>query len=163
MSRINIVLHEPEIPQNTGNIARTCAVTGCALHLIEPLGFTVTDRSLKRAGLDYWKELDITYYRDLDDFFARNPDGKYFFFTTKAKRSYTDADYSVPRLRQGDERASGLSYPRTVRRMRAAADERDAQEPEPVQLGGRRSVRGASAVLVRGAGMTVKGPGGKKV
>lgn len=94
MSRINIVLHEPEIPQNTGNIARTCAVTGCALHLIEPLGFTVTDRSLKRAGLDYWKELDITYYRDLDDFFARNPGGKYFFFTTKAKRSYTDADYS---------------------------------------------------------------------
>ena len=106
MSPINIVLHDPEIPQNTGNIARTSAVTGCALHLIEPLGFTVTDRSLKRAGLDYWKELDITYYRDLDDFFARNPDGKYFFFTTKAKSLSNSSDGCPPATISTPKRSS---------------------------------------------------------
>ncbi|MEA4831501.1 tRNA (cytidine(34)-2'-O)-methyltransferase [bioreactor metagenome] len=85
---LNIVLHEPEIPQNTGNISRTCAATGCALHLIEPLGFKVTDSQLKRAGLDYWKYLDITYYKSLDDFFSRN-NGDYYFFSTKADNIYT--------------------------------------------------------------------------
>ena len=93
MSRINIVLFEPEIPQNTGNIARTCAVTGCTLHLIEPLGFTVTDSRLKRAGLDYWKHLDIRYYKNIDDFFEKNGDGRCFFFTTKASRRHTDVSY----------------------------------------------------------------------
>ena len=71
MAKINIVLHEPEIPQNTGNIARTCAATGAALHLIRPLGFAIDDRKLKRAGLDYWHQLDITYYDGLDDFYAK--------------------------------------------------------------------------------------------
>ncbi len=93
MADINIVLHEPEIPQNTGNIARTCAATGCALHLIKPLGFDVGDRHLKRAGLDYWKYLDISYYDNIDDFFSKN-EGKFYYFTTKAERRYTDADYS---------------------------------------------------------------------
>jgi tRNA (cytidine/uridine-2'-O-)-methyltransferase len=71
MASLNIVLVEPRIPQNTGNIARTCAVTGAALHLVRPLGFTVTDAKLKRAGLDYWHMLDVTYYDNLDDFFTR--------------------------------------------------------------------------------------------
>ena len=71
MADINIVLHQPEIPQNTGNIARTCAATGAALHLIRPLGFAIDDKKLKRAGLDYWDKLDITYYDDLDDFFGK--------------------------------------------------------------------------------------------
>lgn len=89
---LNIVLVEPEIPQNTGNIARTCAATNARLHLIEPLGFKVDDRSLKRAGLDYWQYLDITYYKSLDDFFEKNS-GAYFYFTTKAKHRHTDVSY----------------------------------------------------------------------
>ena len=89
MASINIVLHEPEIPQNTGNIARTCAATGAALHLIRPLGFTIDDRKLKRAGLDYWHHLDITYYDGLDDFYKKNPDAAVYYFTTKAKHVYT--------------------------------------------------------------------------
>lgn len=83
---------EPQIPQNTGNISRTCAVTGARLHLIRPLGFEVTDKNLKRAGLDYWNELDITYYDSLDDFFSKNS-GNYFFFTTKGRNTYSDIEY----------------------------------------------------------------------
>lgn len=90
---INIVLVEPEIPQNTGNIARTCAATGASLHLIEPLGFKIDDSKLKRAGLDYWHSLDITYYKNSDDFFERNPDADFFCYTTKAPRMYTEVSY----------------------------------------------------------------------
>ncbi|MBO7690906.1 MAG: tRNA (uridine(34)/cytosine(34)/5-carboxymethylaminomethyluridine(34)-2'-O)-methyltransferase TrmL, partial [Clostridia bacterium] len=72
MAELNIVLVEPEIPQNTGNIARTCACTGARLHIIKPMGFTVTDRNLKRSGLDYWHFLDLTYYESLDDFFEKH-------------------------------------------------------------------------------------------
>ena len=93
MSKINIVLLEPEIPQNTGNIARTCAATGSALHLIEPVGFTVTDAKLKRAGLDYWNKLDITYYKNIDHFYEKTAGGSYFYFSTKAPRCYTDIEY----------------------------------------------------------------------
>ena len=96
MSHIHIVLHEPEIPQNTGNIARTCAAIGASLHLIRPLGFTIDDKKLKRAGLDYWHHLDITYYDGLDDFYAKNPDAKVFYFTTKAKHVYTEVQYPDP-------------------------------------------------------------------
>lgn len=92
MKKINIVLHEPEIPQNTGNIARTCAATGASLHIIRPMGFTVDDRKLKRAGLDYWDKLDITYYDNYEDFLTKNPNAAehIFYFTTKAPRSYTE-------------------------------------------------------------------------
>lgn len=90
---INIVLVEPEIPQNTGNIARTCAAVGASLHLVKPLGFEIDDRKLKRAGLDYWDKLDITYYDDLDDFLYKNKDEAMFFFTTKGKQVYTDVTY----------------------------------------------------------------------
>ena len=89
---LNIVLVEPQIPQNTGNIARTCAVTGARLHLIKPMGFTPDDKKLKHAGLDYWHYLDITYYDGLEDFFARN-DGEYFYFSTKAENTYSDVSY----------------------------------------------------------------------
>lgn len=89
---LNIVLVEPEIPQNTGNIARTCAATGSRLHLVRPLGFAIDDRKLKRAGLDYWHLLDITYYDGLDDFFAKNK-GRFFYFTTKAPRTYCEVQY----------------------------------------------------------------------
>lgn len=92
MYKINIVLHEPEIPQNTGNIARTCAATGASLHIIRPMGFEIDDRKLKRAGLDYWDKLDITYYDDYNDFLKKRPDaiGNTYFFTTKAPKSYTE-------------------------------------------------------------------------
>ncbi len=93
MKHINIVLHQPEIPQNTGNIARTCAATGASLHLIRPMGFTVTDKHLKRAGLDYWDKLDITYYDGLDDFNQKHPDAKIYYFSTKAKYNYVEVAY----------------------------------------------------------------------
>ncbi len=92
MKRLNIVLVEPQIPQNTGNISRTCAVTGAALHLVKPYGFEISDRQLKRAGLDYWDKLEVYEYENLDEFFNRTS-GEYFFFTTKAKNVYTEIDY----------------------------------------------------------------------
>ncbi len=96
MAKINIVLHEPEIPQNTGNIARTCAATGAALHLIRPLGFAIDDKKLKRAGLDYWHQLDITYYDGLDDFYQKNPGACVYYFSTKAQHIYSDVKYPEP-------------------------------------------------------------------
>ena len=93
MSKLNIVLHEPEIPQNAGNIARTCAATGSRLHMIKPLGFSVNDKYLKRAGLDYWKYLDITYYDNFEDFFNKNNNAKCYYFSTKAKNIYSDITY----------------------------------------------------------------------
>lgn len=93
MSKIHIVLFEPEIPQNTGNIARTCAATGASLHLIKPMGFTVDDKKLKRAGLDYWDKLDITYYEGLSDFTEKHPDAKIYYFSTKARNLYTEVTY----------------------------------------------------------------------
>ncbi len=92
MIKINIVLHEPEIPQNTGNIARTCAATGASLHIIRPMGFEIDDRKLKRAGLDYWDKLDITYYDSLEDFNSKNPDAVIYYYTTKAPRAYTEIE-----------------------------------------------------------------------
>ena len=90
---MNIVLVEPEIPQNTGNIARTCAATGSMLHLIRPLGFQLDDKYMKRAGLDYWFLMKYRVYDSLDDFFAQHPDARCFFATTKAPRSYAQAQY----------------------------------------------------------------------
>ena len=90
---INIVLLEPEIPANTGNIGRTCVATGTRLHLIEPLGFSLSEKALKRAGMDYWSELDVTTYVDYEDFLARNPDAKLYFATTKGRHIYSDAQY----------------------------------------------------------------------
>ncbi len=92
MSELNVVLVEPEIPQNTGNIARTCAVTGAKLHLVRPLGFSISEKAVKRAGLDYWDLLDITVYDNLDDFFARTK-GQYYYFSTKAKHIHSDMQY----------------------------------------------------------------------
>lgn len=90
--KLNIVMVEPQIPQNTGNVARTCAVTGAALHLVKPYGFTITDRALKRAGLDYWDKLEIYEYESLDDFFQKT-NGEYYYFTTKGKNVYSDVEY----------------------------------------------------------------------
>ena len=90
---LNIVLLEPQIPQNTGNISRTCAVTGARLHLIRPFGFEITDKQLKRAGLDYWPYLDVSYYENWEDFLAKNPQGEKYFFSTKARNRHSDIRY----------------------------------------------------------------------
>lgn len=92
MAELNIVLVEPEIPQNTGNIARTCAATGAKLHLVRPLGFSISEKAVKRAGLDYWDLLDITVYDNVDDFFAKT-NGPYYYFSTKAKHIHSDVKY----------------------------------------------------------------------
>ena len=94
MSSFNIVLYEPEMPANTGNIGRTCLATGTPLHLIGPLGFQLNDKALKRAGLDYWHELDVPKYDDYDDFVSKHPNVTVWKATTKAKRAYTDVRYS---------------------------------------------------------------------
>lgn len=93
MNDLNIVLVEPEIPENTGNIARTCAVTGAALHLVRPLGFSTDSRHLKRAGLDYWDKLQLFYYDNLDDFLSKNGDQPLYFFTSKGNHRHTDPVY----------------------------------------------------------------------
>ncbi len=90
---LNIVLVNPEIPSNTGNIARTCAITGTVLHLVKPLGFSLADKYLKRAGLDYWSLVDVIIYDDLDDFMKKNKNGNFYFLTTKAKLRYSDATF----------------------------------------------------------------------
>lgn len=92
MSVINIVMVEPEIPQNTGNVARTCAATGARLHLVGPMGFKIDDKKLKRAGLDYWHFLDMTYYEGLEEFFEKNS-GEFFYFTTKARHTHSQVSY----------------------------------------------------------------------
>ena len=92
MAIINIVMVEPEIPQNTGNVARTCAATGARLHLVGPMGFKIDDKKLKRAGLDYWNLLDITYYDSIEEFFAKNQ-GDFYFFTTKGRSVFSDVSY----------------------------------------------------------------------
>ena len=91
---VDIILVEPEIPMNTGNIARTCACTGARLHLIKPLGFDISDKAVKRAGLDYWQFVDISVYENLDEFFQRNGDENLYLATTKAPQSYAEADFS---------------------------------------------------------------------
>ena len=93
MKPLNIVLHEPEIPQNTGNIARTCACTGAVLHLIEPLGFSLDEKHVKRAGLDYWSDVTIFRYRDYQDFLEKNPGARIWMATTKALHTYTEVSY----------------------------------------------------------------------
>ena len=91
---LNIVLVEPEIPQNTGNIVRTCAATGTRLHIVKPMGFEIDDKKLKRAGLDYWHFLNIQYYENLDDFFKQNGGGRFFYLSSKAPASYTDVRFN---------------------------------------------------------------------
>ncbi|MBQ3514727.1 MAG: tRNA (cytidine(34)-2'-O)-methyltransferase [Lachnospiraceae bacterium] len=90
---INIVLHEPEMPANTGNIGRTCVALGARLHLIEPLGFRLDEKSLKRAGLDYWDKLDVSTYINFEDFLEKNPGAKIYMATTKSKQTYVDVTY----------------------------------------------------------------------
>lgn len=93
MAELNIVLFEPEIPANTGNIGRTCVATGTKLHLIEPLGFLLNEKAIRRAGMDYWKDLDVKRYVDWEDFKKQNPEAKIYMATTKARKVYTEVEY----------------------------------------------------------------------
>ena len=93
MAKLNIVLFEPEIPANTGNIGRTCVATGTRLHLIEPLGFRLNEKEIKRAGMDYWAHLDVTRYVNFEDFLEKNPNAKIYMASTKAKNVYTEVEY----------------------------------------------------------------------
>lgn len=90
---LNVVLIEPEIPANTGNISRTCAITGARLHLVGPLGFSIDEKHVKRAGLDYWDKLDLVTYESTEEFFKKNPEARFWFFSTKAGHNYSDVEY----------------------------------------------------------------------
>ena len=90
---MNIVLLEPEIPANTGNIGRTCVATGTRLHLIEPLGFDISDKAVRRAGMDYWKDLDLSVYENFEEFLEKNPGARIYMATTKAEKTYTECTY----------------------------------------------------------------------
>lgn len=120
---MNIVLHEPEIPANTGNIGRTCAATGTRLHLIEPLGFQLTEKSLKRAGMDYWSQLDVTRYVSFEDFLQKNPGAKLYMASTKAPRGYTEAAYEPDCYLMFGKESAGIpeeilmKYPETAVRI----------------------------------------------
>lgn len=110
---MHIVLVEPEIPNNTGNISRTCAVTGSSLHLVRPLGFSTDDKHLKRAGLDYWQYLDLHYYDSFDEVRERNPFGRFFFATTKAHKFYTEISYQPDDFLVFGKETAGL--PQSIR------------------------------------------------
>ncbi len=93
MAKLNIVLHQPEIPANTGNIGRTCVATGTRLHLIEPLGFRLNEKEIKRAGMDYWDDLEVIRYVNYEEFLEKNPGAKIYYATTKAQHTYTEVTY----------------------------------------------------------------------
>ena len=125
---MNIVLVEPEIPNNTGNISRTCAVTGSSLHLVRPLGFSTDDKHLKRAGLDYWQYLDLHYYDSFDEVLQTYPNGRFFFATTKAKRFYNDISFQKDDFLVFGKETAGLpkaileAYPEQIIRIPMGKD-----------------------------------------
>ena len=125
---MNIVLVEPEIPNNTGNISRTCAVTGSSLHLVRPLGFSTDDKHLKRAGLDYWQYLDLHYYDSFDEVLQTYPNGRFFFATTKAKRFYTNISFQKDDFLVFGKETAGLpkaileAYPEQIIRIPMGKD-----------------------------------------
>ncbi len=127
---MNIVLHQPEIPYNTGNIGRTCAAVGAALHLIRPLGFFTDDKALKKAGMDYWRELDVRYYDDFDDFVRQNKNPRLYLATTKAARGYTEVEYEEDSFLIFGKESAGLpediraKYPDTCVRIPMLRDKR---------------------------------------
>ena len=146
MATLNIVMVEPEIPQNTGNVARTCSATGARLHLVGPMGFTIDDKKLKRAGLDYWHLLDISYYDSLNDFFAKNeiPEENLFFFSTKSPRFLPGQLLSV--LWQGNKRLAGGFTPRPSSSGSANSHDQRSKKFESLQCRCHRCLRGAAPV-----------------
>lgn len=127
---IHIVLHEPEIPANTGNIGRSCVATGSVLHLIGPLGFSISDKMLKRAGLDYWDKLDVRLYDDFQDFLEKNPGARIYMATTKARQTYADVHYEDGDYIMFGKESAGIpeetlmDYPETAVRIPMVPDNR---------------------------------------
>ena len=115
MARLNVVLYEPEIPANTGNIGRTCVATGTRLHLIEPLGFLLTEKAIRRSGMDYWHDLDVTRYVDFEDFLEKNPGAKLYMATTKARKVYTEVSYEPDCYLMFGKESAGISEEILVR------------------------------------------------
>ena len=109
--KLNVVLVEPEIPQNTGNISRTCAATGCSLHMVKPFGFELSDKHLKRAGLDYWQYLDVHYYDSLADFFEKNKGANFYFMSTKGNKVYSDVSFKEGDFLVFGKESHGLPEP----------------------------------------------------
>lgn len=105
---MNIVLHQPEIPANTGNIGRTCVASGTSLHLIEPLGFSLTEKAIKRAGMDYWRDLDVTRYVNFEDFKARHPGARIWMATTKARRTYAEVSFGMEDFLMFGKESAGI-------------------------------------------------------
>ncbi|MDR2634815.1 MAG: tRNA (cytidine(34)-2'-O)-methyltransferase [Clostridiales bacterium] len=136
----NIVLVEPEIPQNTGNIARTCAATGSRLHLVEPLGFDISEKAVRRAGLDYWDAVNITVYGGLNEFFSENAGSRFFFASTKAAKRYDTADY-----RDGDFLVFGKETKGLPERLLSANYDMTVRIP---MLGETRSLNLSNAVAI---------------
>lgn len=136
----HVVLVEPEIPQNTGNIVRTCAATGCCLHLVRPLGFEVSDKYLKRAGLDYWHFVDIKFYDNIEELFRAYPSARFFFFSTKAAKTHSDVQY-----REGDFLVFGKETRGLPERLLAENYDRCVRLP---MLGEIRSLNLSNSVAV---------------
>ena len=141
---MNIVLVEPEIPQNTGNIVRTCAATHTVLHLIEPLGFELSDKYLKRAGLDYWDDCELHVYKNLGEFFDKNP-GKYYFASTKAKHRYDEVNFED----DANERSSRRTSARELRPRDTNPDGAEHKKFEFVEQRCYRVVRGAPSARLQ--------------
>ena len=137
---INIVLHEPEIPANTGNIGRSCVATGSVLHLIKPLGFSISDKMLKRAGLDYWDKLDVRIYEDFEDFLDKNPRARIYMATTKARKTYADVSYEDGAFIMFGKETAGipeeilLDYPETSVRIPMVKDNRSLNLSNAVSI-----------------------------
>lgn len=138
---LHIVLIEPEIPQNTGNIARTCAAIGATLHLVHPLGYTITDRQLKRAGLDYWHLLDIRHHDSVDSFLATHGDDALWFFTTKARNTYADVTYGSDAFLVFGKESAGIDesilvrYPKQCIRIPMREEARSLNLSNSVAIG----------------------------
>ena len=158
MATLNIVLVEPQIPQNTGNVARTCAATGAKLHLVEPMGFRVDDKKLKRAGLDYWHLLDITYYASLADFLAKHEGAPMFFFSTKARQRYSDVQYPDGAFLVFGREDAGLpedllkAHPESCVRLPMRAEARSLNLSNTVAIGVYETLRQWDFPLLQWAG-----------
>ncbi len=137
---INVVLVEPQIPPNTGNIARLCAALSCPLHLVKPLGFSTDDRTLKRAGLDYWPHVDLTYHESLGDFYTQYSTGNFYYLTTRSKRPYTSATFKKGDFLFFGSETAGLS--------KALLDENQERTLTIPMTGAVRSLNLSSAVAM---------------
>ena len=147
MAKLNIVLYEPEIPSNTGNIGRTCVATGTRLHLIEPLGFRLNEKAIRRAGMDYWSDLDVTTYVNYEEFLEKNPGAKIYMATTKSRQTYTEVSYEPDCYIMFGKESAGIPEEIPCKPsgyLRADPDDRRDALFEPVKFRGDRALRGTA-------------------